>query len=202
MASKGYIKRKRKLIGPTIGIMGFIFRHCVEECVGWSSDGKTKESKSWAMDLNLAFVWSGAYVNIHSNSDVVDKSFDAYHAKLLKIKDMCERSLNHLNTGKGPFVARDFLNDEKINDGYGATLFITCDPSDGNNYCIFEISSCYKKYRYGTTPKGMKYYLKELLAFMDVIFKDLEIVKAKIEEVKVDDQRLLQSGGKTESSDS
>lgn len=202
MVSKGYIKRKRKLIDP-YSIVGFTFRNSLYHVeVLKDAKGNETEANVWGVDLWITFFWPGCQIILHSNTDVLEKSFESYYNKLLKIKDICSRSLDHLLTGKGPKVNRDFLNDEKDNDGYGGTLFITGDPDDKDNYCVFEISSCYKKYRHGTNPKGMIKYLKSVLSFMDIVFTDLDLIKSKIEEVKVDDQRLLQSGGKTEGSNS
>lgn len=181
MESKDYVKHKRKLIVSPPKVMGFLYSHYFTEIKKWDEvSKKTVQLNEFMISLNLTFFWLGAMVQIHSNSDDIDKSFKAYKDKILIIKRLATEAYSHLTTGKGPFVTRDFLNDSTINDGFGATLFITCNPDSVEEYCVFEISSCYKKYRYGTNPKGMKHYLKSLLEFITEKEMDLKLVEERI----------------------
>lgn len=177
-----YVKGKRKLFGAVTEPMGFIYNHRFR-----GTDEYEVETKKWvftgyySLDLQLRFFWLGAHVDIHNNTDGQRKSFEAYVKKIKLIDEMATEAYTHLTTGTGPLVVREFLNDVEVNDGFGATLFIHVDPDLASNYCVFEISSCYKKYRYGGPVKLMKVYLKNLLDFMYEVKDDLEIVKTKID---------------------
>ena len=177
-------KRKRKLFGPVTEPMGFILSHSLIGMRTINPESKTwKFNGEYGLNLQLRFYWLGAHVDIHNNMDTLQKSFAAYEKKIRLIDDMATEAYTHLTTGNGPLVVREFLNDAEVNDGFGATLFIHVDPDLPSNYCVFEISSCYKKYRYGTDVKGMKEYLKNFLSFMYNVKDDLAIVKEKIAQI-------------------
>lgn len=162
--------------------MGFIFSHSIYGMKEWSPDlKKLKFSGSYGLSLQLRLFWLGAYVDIHNNSDDIKKSFDAYMKKIKLMDEMATEAYQHLVSGNGPLVVREFLNDAEVNDGFGATLFIHVDPDLETNHCIFEVSSCYKKYRYGTSPRYMREYLKNFLSFMYDVKDDLAIIKERID---------------------
>lgn len=185
-----YSKSKRKLFGPVAEPMGFIFSHSLTGLSEINPDSKTwKFNGHYSLNLQLRFYWLGAHVDIHNNMDGIEKSFAAYEKKIKLIDDMATEAYNHLLTGAGPLVVREFLNDAEVNDGFGATLFIHVDPDLPSNYCIFEVSSCYKKYRYGTDVKTMKTYLSNFLDFMYLVKDDLVIVKEKLNQIAAEKKK-------------
>lgn len=179
MKGNNYIKHKRKLIIPPPGIMGFTYSHYFTEAVqSGTIDGDGIAANDYYVHMNISFVYPGSLITLHNNNDEsIHQSFSEYQKKLTIIRKLATEALEHVTTGKGPKVFRDFLNDGMVNDGYGGTLFITADGDEPSNFCVFEISSCYKKYRHLTDPKGLKHYLKSLLAFMDGLDEDLINVK-------------------------
>lgn len=178
-----HVKHKRKIVVPPPGLIGFIFSHRLTPIKGLVG-GKLVPTDRYLLDVQLCFFWPSAHVQIHNNpDDDLAASFKAYIDKLTLVKTMCQDMIEHLVSGKGPFVRREFLNDATINDGFGATLFMTADPDQPNNYCIFEISSCYKKYRHSGTPSSLKKYLNDLVAFITDAEVDLVIVKEKLDKV-------------------
>lgn len=185
-----YKNAKRKLFGPIVEPRGFIFsHHLYRRSVSVSDDDKeTKEHFVDSLSLALYFFWPGYRVEIHNNGDTIKKSFAAYEKKVNLIMELVEAGYQHLENGSGPLVVRDFLNDAEVNDGFGGTLFIHVDPDEKTNYCIFEISSCYKKYRYGTFPKEMKGYLRNLFDFLYLVKDDLAVIKEKIDEFLIPEE--------------
>lgn len=182
-----YVKHKRKLFGHATAPMGFIYSHNLTGMSALNPDTKTwKFNGDYALNLQLRFFWLGAHVDIHNNTDTLHKSFDAYVKKIKLIDEMAAEAYAHITKGTGPLIVREFLNDIEVNDGFGATLFIHVDPDLPSNYCIFEISSCYKKYRYGADVKEMKKYLSNFLDFMYQVKDDLDIVKNKLSQIKVE----------------
>lgn len=176
-------KNKRKIVVPSPGLIGFIFsnRLLPVEVINRKTDELEFTGKHM-IDLKICFFWPGAYVEIHNNPDEnIAASFKAYIDKITLIKSMCQEMVDHLTTGKGPLVCRNFLNDASINDGFGGTLFLTADPDLRNNYCIFEISSCFKKYRHSGTPSSLKKYLKDLINFIENVEIDLGVLKEKLD---------------------
>ncbi|QZA70756.1 hypothetical protein AH04_283 [Erwinia phage AH04] len=186
MDKNEHVKHKRKIVVPPPGLIGFISSHRLTP-VKRLTGGKLVPTEKYLLDVKLCFFWPSSYVEIHNNADEdLMLSFNAYLDKIKMIRVMCEDMVEHLNTGKGPFVRREFLNDATINDGFGGTLFMTADPDHPTNYCIFEVSSCYKKYRHSGTPSVLKKYLKDLISFINDAETDLVLIKEKI------DQTLLE----------
>jgi len=187
---KHYKNAKRKLFGPLTEPRGFIFSHHLSrrKIKYQELNGEHKEEILNSLSLALYFFWPGYRVEIHSNADSVRKSFAAYEKKINLLTELVEAAYTHLVSGSGPLVVRDFLNDADVNDGFGATLFIHVDPDEKTNYCIFEISSCYKKYRYGTEPKEMKKYLGNLFDFLYLIKDDLAVIKEKLDEFLIPEE--------------
>lgn len=189
MSKIDHVKHKRKIVVPAPGLIGFIFSHRITPIQALIS-GKLTPTGKHILDIKLCFFWPGAYVEIHNNSDDdLAASFKAYVDKIVLIKSMCLDMIKHLNEGKGPFVRREFLNDATINDGFGGTLFMTADPDLPNNYCIFEISSCFKKYRHSGGPSVLKKYLKDLVSFINDAEVDLAIVKEKLDQIPVEEKK-------------
>lgn len=184
-----HVKHKRKLFGSVVDPKGFIFSHTFTETQEYNPETKKwKRNGRYMLSLLLCFYWLGSRVDIHNNTDSIKKSFDAYHNKVKLVGEMAEEAYNHLESGEGPLVVREFLNDADVNDGFGATLFIHVDGGMKSNYCIFEVSSCYKKYRYGCNPKDMKIYLRNLMGFIYDIQEDLAIIKKKIDQVSLENK--------------
>jgi hypothetical protein len=173
------------MLVPPPGLIGLMFGNSlipIRELV----DGKLQNTDKHMLNLRLCFFWPNAFVEVHNNPDEdLVASFNAYINKITLIKLMCQDMVKHLEEGKGPYVRREFLNDANVNDGFGATLYMTADPDDRTNYCIFEISSCYKKYRYGHTPHSMKKYLKSVISIVTETEKDLVILKEKLDQLPV-----------------
>lgn len=180
-----HTKHKRKIIVPPPELMGFIFSHRIIP-IKVPMENKWVFNGEYMLEVKICFFWANAYIVIHNNTDSdLQASFKAYSDKITLIRSMCQDMVEHLTTGKGPFVRREFLNDATINDGFGGTLFMTADPDDPANYCIFEISSCFKKYRHGGTPVDIKKYLNDLIAFIVNIEKDFIIVKEKLDQIPI-----------------
>lgn len=177
-----HAKHKRKMVLPPPELIGFIYSHRftpIQSLV----NGKLVPTDKHLLNIKLCFFWPGAYVVLHNNpDDDLAASFKAYVDKVALIRVMCQDMIEHLTTGKGPFVRREFLNDATINDGFGGTLFMTADPDQPSNYCIFEISSCFKKYRHSGTPSSIKKYLKDLVTFIIESEQDLVVVKEKLDQ--------------------
>ena len=185
-------KHKRKIVVPPPGLMGFIFSHRLipVDKINLKTN-KPEFTGNYMVNVDLCFFWPNAYISIHNNPDTdLQASFLAYINKIALIRLMCQDMIEHLTSGKGPFVRREFLNDATINDGFGGTLFMTADPDDPNNYCIFEISSCYKKYRHSGTPNSLKKYLKDLDAFIIQAETDLGIFKEKNDQ-KIPEKKIM-----------
>lgn len=178
-------KNKRKFVFPSPSLIGFIFNNRFQELEVYDSKtSKFKYNGHYVLDLKLCFFWPGSYVEIHNNPDNdLSLSFKEYIKKITLIKTMCQEMAAHISDGKGVLVKRNFLNDETVNDGFGATLFMTADPEFKENYCIFEISSCFKKYRYGTNPSTMKKYIRDLLSLISDLEQDLKIVEEKLKSI-------------------
>jgi hypothetical protein len=163
------------------GLMGLMFGNSLIPIYGLVN-GRLKETDKYMLNVRLCFFWSNALVELHNNPDEdLSASFNTYVNKISLVKLMCQDMIKHLEEGKGPYVRREFLNDAAVNDGFGATLFMTADPGDHTNYCIFEISSCYKKYRHAGNPRSMKRYLKSVVSFIDEVESDLVILKEKLD---------------------
>jgi hypothetical protein len=161
-----------------------MYSHYFTENLNWDEENnKFVPNGTFKVDLGLSFIWLSANVRIHSNhDDDILKCFISYENKINIIKEMVTKVNDHLHNGEGPIIIRNFLNDINDNDGFGATLFITADPSAPHNYCVFEISSCYKKWRHGLDVAPMKKYLGSLINFLKLVDEDLVIIKAKITE--------------------
>ena len=188
MEKLDHTKHKRKIVVPAPGLIGFIFSHRMTP-IKTLVKSKWVPTGKYIMDVKVCFFWPNAYVEIHNNPDTdLQASFKAYVDKVALIKLMCQDMIEHLTTGKGPFVRREFLNDATINDGFGGTLFMTADPDNPTNYCIFEISSCFKKYRHSGSPGSMKKYLKDLVAFITESEKDLVVIKEKLDQIPVEEK--------------
>lgn len=185
-----HAKHKRKIIVPPPGLIGFIFTHRLTPIKTLTLvDNKSTPIERHLLDIKLCFFWPGAYIEIHNNPDTnLQASFLAYINKIILIRTMCLEMIEHLISGKGPFVRREFLNDASIDDGFGGTLFMTANPDHPANYCIFEISSCYKKYRHSGTPCSLKKYLKDLVTFINDVEVDLTIIKEKLEQIPTEEE--------------
>lgn len=189
MSKIDHVKHKRKIVVPAPGLIGFIFSHRLTP-IKTIVDSKWVPSGKYIMDVKVCFFWPGAFVEIHNNPDTdLQASFKAYVNKITLIKSMCQDMIAHLTTGKGPLVRREFLNDATINDGFGGTLFMTADPDSPSNYCIFEISSCFKKYRHSGPPSSIKKYLKDLVVFIIEAEKDLVMVKEMLDQIPVEKKK-------------
>lgn len=170
-----YKNHKRKIFGPTTEIMGFIFMHSFGEMC----KDDTNPDKRYCVDLSLCFYWLGGKIVLHNNRDTPEKSLNTYVNKINLLGRLALKAYNHLQEGKGPLLIRRFLNNPKVNDGFSASIYIHVDPDDKDNWCVFEISSCFKKHRYLVDVKGMKVYLKNLLSFIAVVKEDLSVIKGK-----------------------
>lgn len=179
MRKSPYLHRKtrRKIFGPIAEPMGFIFSH---ELKARDSQFLKEGIEPYRPTFIIRFYWLKGYIELHNNTDTIINSFSTYVRKIDRINEMIQKAYDHILSGSGPLIVRDFLNEVEINDGFGGTLFIHTDPDDCHNYCIFEISSCYKKYRHTGNVTEIKKYLRNLLDFLSLVKKDLTIIENKI----------------------